>query len=1008
MSVKILNRKYSNQFFEPDSTGLRQRTNWLLGNIGEWFNLELEFQVDIDFVADMGNTVTVDNYENKFKLNNGKKWQDYGFDLGDEVTLTWVYEHDDNNDGIWGYDAHTIQFIITNIYDNVIETDTDIDFTPFSTIPANYGNKKITNVKFVVLKDIQGINFKYNLIDNNNIQSHSLHSIIDGEISKFKLNDLNNIPYNQYQDMIPVGKQSGMAIKSVKLMRNNPSSSQYEADIKTLAYSTMTLKPYTAGAMLTDNGIRKAKSISMPVISAILPEYKMQQSYYIPYETWYSSQHNNQYIDGDERTLFLKDAPSSDLKYFDISAQFKIYEIGGDLPHTSNPNDKVRLVLFQYENGNALNFKRKIILSEWINTESILNQVQYFSQTIGVDIAENDSLSLAFEYELTDGLTHNASDFYVKLETQYAEIKVLNQGGTNKYKILVSFMLNSMFSELKDFETMSIPNFFANVNAITDIFEIEALPTWNNPNTAIKSDFNEIERLGNTGWFNENFNGFRNKFVIDELNYYDEQGNAISSLDYTKPTILRAKISGFDVVNQNIKIGVGFAYIPLSESEYKHKQENFLQNLFINTGKEYQANAIDTAFNLGENVGNTLYQGNGKNNERVDIMAVDNYISKATGQHQIEISIKLIPTQEFKDLFSQKTEDDRNYIIWANVGDDISVINNSNRVSFLLDFNQFDKYVQPVGEYPNMQAEFLEHYKTESDSGVNTYKGFVEDDLVTRIKFDLDKTQKKLKSVSYGYYVKNVNTGLIYKLENFNFDLTNYPIDQTGTQIIDLNESRQFKFQASDLKNFIKLGVDSVQNNIVKYKGYFATKIRWEDWIKRENVPIEFFDQSAKHNGYNNDWLHYLRTSGHKFYFFTELEIEENQGINIYLNEFEIKFNGYDENEKIDVKYDFFRYSDNTNINGDLDPNTNHRIGNLLLDEPTKIEVTLTNLAGDLNANEIYGIVGLEVKDGAGEKEYYEISSVFDNYNNNILLTLPNESRLKIEQLTSNKVKFDR
>jgi len=1009
MSVKITNRKYANQFFEPDQTGLRQRTDWLLGNVGEWFNLELDFEVNFDFDADMSNTVSVDNVNDKFILNNGKKWQDYGFDLGDEVTLTYIYAHDDNNDGNWVYENNSIQFIITAIYGNTIETDTNIDFSPFNTIPTNYGNKKITDVHFVVLKEPQGITFKYNLLANANVQSHNLHSFIDGEVSEFKINQLENLAYNQYVDMMPVGNQSGMTIKNVKLMKLNDTNSDYDMTLKSYSYQTMKLLPYTTSdTPPTFNGYRKGKSIKMPTLSTVLNTFQTPDKKDIPYDAQFNHTHNNEYINGNIDSLFMLNSDTSILRYFDVNTKFKIFEKGGNNV-SNNVNDKLRLCVWQYSDGNALNFKRKIVISEWNATSNILNQVIDFNTTFGIDVEQGDSLAFGFEYEIDDYWADhsNRDNWYIKVETQNSELKALANGGKHKYKLLTEFMLHPFFDDFNNFENMTLPVLLQNSVAITDVFKIDVFPEWNNPNTSIHNDMTQNERLGNTGWFNENFNGFQNPFVIDYLKYYDELGNPITQIDYSKPTIVKCKISGFQNLTQNSKFGFGFAYVPIDDNAYKNKLSPYHQNLIISTGKEYPANAIDTAFDLNENVGNTVFEGNGINNVKMNMSGVNDFIVKALGQNEVEFTVKLMPTNEMKDYFDNLTGDERKYIIWASVSDEYQLINNSNRVSLLLDYNTMTKTVQPVGAYPKMIVSFLEHPEDENANGVDLYNGFVEDDLLTRIKFDIDKSTQKLQSINYGYFVKNELTGLIYKLENFNYNLTSFPIDSNNVQQINVDENRNFKLPSGNNKNWIKLNVADVQNNNVSMLGYFATKIRWEDWIERSNVPSEFYDANELHNGFNNDWLHYLRASAnHKIYFFVELGIVENNDTNIYRNEYEIQFNGYDENADIEVSYNFYRHSDNSVLNLGVDPATGHQIGGLLLNEKTRIEVTMRNLVDDFDYSKIYGIIGIETENGNGEMEINEISTAWNVEVDNILLNLPSETRLKLEQISTNELKL--
>ena len=94
MGVKVTNRAYRNQFYP-----VAQETDWLIGNVGDWQQLRVEFDVTIDFLASSSETVTLDNINKTIKLNNGKKWSDYGFDLGNSLQFDWTVSEDTNNNG---------------------------------------------------------------------------------------------------------------------------------------------------------------------------------------------------------------------------------------------------------------------------------------------------------------------------------------------------------------------------------------------------------------------------------------------------------------------------------------------------------------------------------------------------------------------------------------------------------------------------------------------------------------------------------------------------------------------------------------------------------------------------------------------------------------------------------------------------------------------------------------------------------------------------------------------
>ena len=125
-----------------------------------------------------------------------------------------------------------------------------------------------------------------------------------------------------------------------------------------------------------------------------------------------------------------------------------------------------------------------------------------------------------------------------------------------------------------------------------DNFKIIFFPKWNNPNTKIQNDLKNTARLGNTGWFNENFNQLTNNFNIDSVAYFDTSGNPVDAVDYFASTKVVIIASGVNNVNTNTKCGFGFMWVPRLEEDYKNKHTPFYQNAFIQTG------AINSAYNV--------------------------------------------------------------------------------------------------------------------------------------------------------------------------------------------------------------------------------------------------------------------------------------------------------------------------------------------------------------------------------------------------------------------------
>lgn len=793
MGVKIISRKYNNQFYSSGNF-----TDWLIGNVGDWQRLELTFEAFVDYKASPAESISVNEVDKTLQLNNGKAWNFYGFDIGDVCTFDYILIEDADNDGTFTETPYSASFTILNLYGNIIEYSGTLDFHDFNIIPTDRGNIKITNVKIETDKAPQGMKFRYSHITNDNYQSKTLSSFIDGTVTEFSYAGLNLLGTGQSGFLNPDGLQSGMAI------------------------DTCTVE-----------------------------------------------------------------------------------KVAGTVP---------------------------------------------------------------------------------------------------TFKINCDFMFASIFEDISNLETKTAPSILYNAGSLTDNFEIVVYPEWNNPNTVISNDLEHTARLGNTGWFNENFNGLDNNFVLESIKYRDISGNPLSQLDYSRPVVLEVEISGIQNLTNDTEFGLGFAWIPVNEVDYKSKRTPYHNNLYINTGRKF----IEGSFNLNENTGTIVYQGNTNNDARMDVMAEGNVMFVKVSANKARMKVRFMPNADFVSTFNAKNENDRNYLIWVSVANHSLPINFSDRVSIAVDYNHMVKVIPPAGPINGMTNTFVEHPYADNAIGNPFLFGHIEDDILNRVIFKIDKRLMKLHDITFGVEIFNKETKQSYVLENITENLALFPPDANGVQQISIDKSRGFKLVSGNNKNFVRMSREtSLDDGIhVGYKCYFATKIRWEDWIIRNGVPLEFFNGSLPNNGYHNNWLDYQRNGvDYVLNFFVQVTTIENNVFKTHKNVFPFQVNGYDENLNIQTQHTYYRDSDNTVLNIGTDPDTGKPLGVILSNEPTRIEIIYTNLATDFDFAKTYCVISIEEYNGAGEVNYRQLSSIWLSEEDNPLKPMSGEDNLKLESIAPNVIK---
>jgi len=567
------------------------------------------------------------------------------------------------------------------------------------------------------------------------------------------------------------------------------------------------------------------------------------------------------------------------------------------------------------------------------------------------------------------------------------------------YDIDIVFLISSFFDDITTFQnTVSPPQTF-DASSLTDNYNIKGYPTANNPNVTIKNDPQDTKQLGNTGWFNENYNGLPNVFTVSSLTYRNVSGDIVQQLDYQNTISLRTVIDGIPNVSGQTKCTFGFMWVPIEEADYKSLITPFYENVKMNTGG--QVSTFGDVFTVSNLIDGSLRTGYSSDGASMD---VTNIRFQNTAPDQITFEADFVPSSAFASFMDGRDITDRNYILWINVGDQTEVTNKSDRVCLLLDFRQLDTEIVPVGPYPGITIGFLDHTQDESDTpntcGVDMR---IEDDILSKVQFTVDSaigpTIPIPTGITYAILIERDSDGFQYFLEEQAIDLTQFP-DPTQYAF---DASRGFKLGDGNNKNFVKVdyfpALDS--GTELGVQGLYGWKVRWEDWLARTNVPIEvrnvFFDNSLKSNGLSNDWFRYLNTAGWSMYFAVLVDATLDGQTVRYENLKEMTFVDYNDNTDISTVFTYKRESDLTVITGGIDAESGLPLGVILAGELVRLEIEYTRSVGSwASASEVYCINTIEVREGAGFKEYRQLSSIWLPELDNPLLPLAGDTLLDV------------
>jgi len=580
---------------------------------------------------------------------------------------------------------------------------------------------------------------------------------------------------------------------------------------------------------------------------------------------------------------------------------------------------------------------------------------------------------------------------------------------TYTYRIDMVFMISSFFEDINTFSANESPPQTLDKECLTDNFIIKAYPTFNNPNISISNDLKLTKQLGVTGWFDENYNGGVDDFTIKSIEYKNSNGTIISQLDYKNTTSCKVIIDGIANISGQTKCTYGFQWVPTIEADYKELETPFHENTKINTGGGY----LSDVFNVSNIIDGSYRQGFSNDGASMD---TQNIRFQQTGPQEITFECDFTPNPAFTAFMEKRDLDDRNYIIWVNVGDQNLLTNKSNRVCKRVDFNQMDTFIEPLGEYEGMQIGFLTHPQDLSDSPSICGNDIrIEDDISARIEFLVNTNVSVdipvITGIEYGILIERSSDGFQYFLDKYPIDLTQYP----DVSQYNFEASRGFKYgllPPNNSKNVISAkyypSIDSGSSKGVL--GFYGFKVRWEDWISRFNVPFQvnnnFYDNTLKNNGLSNDWYAYLLNSGWRMYFyvFTNAELDSNPVR--YENKKELLFKDYNDNDNITTTVTYKRESDQSIISGGTDAESGLPLGVILSNEPVRVEIEYNRLTGTwANLNSVYFTTTIEVREGAGQSEFRQLSNIWLPEPDNPLEPLNGDSLLNVVLVSPTVIK---
>ena len=390
------------------------------------------------------------------------------------------------------------------------------------------------------------------------------------------------------------------------------------------------------------------------------------------------------------------------------------------------------------------------------------------------------------------------------------------------------------------------PDWFLNNECLRHVFRIEARPDLNDPNRLQVIEFEEEE--GNTGWYNEKFNG-EPSFYTSTTPAYERASDSqilntiqLSNVEETKITLSINNTNDSPFV-ATTKLAVSFGIIPGDDSDVSNTINTVLSENFVFDRALVEANGTPID---GVRFG-TGYQ------------AIKQVTATVVSVSQVDIELTVDLGTDAYDLISSLTRQE--FVLAVSTANIALATSQSDGVTLLA---ARDNFFVDLGldKFTNFDISNIEHPYTDSADSTTSLCAYPEDEVTGYCRLEVDTSvlteDLTINALNLGIFAKNPTTGQEFALSERQVSFAGTTV-VNGIEFIDFNQQTAFKAPADDLiKNVIvKRDIAADASPLYYYDVFFPYLVRWEDWQILQGASGDFFDNTEPNNGLNNDWHKY-------------------------------------------------------------------------------------------------------------------------------------------------------
>ena len=513
------------------------------------------------------------------------------------------------------------------------------------------------------------------------------------------------------------------------------------------------------------------------------------------------------------------------------------------------------------------------------------------------------------------------------------------------------YLLNQIDELTNDFPIA--PKYWRHSKAIKHVFRIRAMRELQDPNVYQEGLYDEKD--GETGWFDEQYNGGTARYTVADLNY----NNLIDTIDPSVTNTVTFKINtNTDVLTGAAgRITLNFIVLPEVDNDYANRNQLMQENYCWDRVTLVCA-ASPTPAN-GEQFG-TGYQ-----------VFSNATATQATNTCGVSVDITL-----GADVLAKLgTLSNGGFLIAAYAtpfGDEATL---ADYTTVLVDVNEID-YSIGDGSLA-ITTDLLYHDQNDSTTVVTTPEFKVEDEIVADSLVLLDVATYPTAQIDFikpQIIAKKTGEPDVILLEQ-EFNLQGNPLDPT-VRTINESPTTPFNVNANEIRHLFKCyrsKIDDIGVDELAYRVQYPFLWRWEYWeaILLANLPAGWSDINEPNNGINNDWFRLQGLTGWGIYYNVAAQVNYKGNARVVETSTLLTTNDYDTvNDWGTPTFESFDGATQIDYSGDA---------YIMQNKQTTINASFTYTGGDpIDETDVYMVARLIPVENGTYIANETISSVYD------------------------------